>query len=70
MNTISERDQLLTQVREADTLEQVEQAIEALRCWVRHHPEDIGIRDAFEPLSHRKDFLLSETLAEPPIAAR
>ncbi|HLK61630.1 MAG TPA: hypothetical protein VKU00_34100 [Chthonomonadaceae bacterium] len=62
MNNLNtpEREHLILFAHEANTLEEIEQATDALRQWVRQHPEDLGIRDAFEPLSHRKDFLQTE----------
>jgi hypothetical protein len=58
---------LLETVRCADTLSEVEKAIAELRQWIQQYPEDIGIRDAFEPLSHRKDFLLAGSEVEAPV---
>ena len=52
-----ERKRLLLLAHEANTYKEMEQAIAALRLWVQTHPEDWGIRDAFELLSHRKEFL-------------
>ena len=61
-----QRDIIIQQALNAYTLADVEQAYRDLSQWVRDHPQDLGIRDAFEPLSHRKDYL-AET-AEPELA--
>ncbi|HZO88666.1 MAG TPA: hypothetical protein VFB38_10045 [Chthonomonadaceae bacterium] len=55
-----ERERILSLAHHAETLAEVEQATVELHRWVSQHPEDLGIRDAFEPLSHRRDFLQAE----------
>lgn len=63
MHTVSEitldqaREQLLDQVFAAGTLAAVAHARVALRQWLYDHPEEQGMRDGFEALSHREDYL-------------
>lgn len=63
MHTLSEitldqaREQLLDQVFGADTLEAVARARLSLRRWLSDHPKEQGMRDGFEALSHREDYL-------------
>ncbi len=59
-----ERERVLTLAHEASTLEEVESAAAALRRWMQEHPQDRGIRDAFEPLSHLEDYLASAPTIE------
>ena len=58
-----ERKRLIEQLHytlsNTDTLADLYKIRDALRQWVRDHPEDFGIRDAFEVLSHREDYLLA-----------
>ncbi len=53
MNVIRER--LIEQVTCAQSLSQVKEAQQALRQWMRDHPEERGMRDGFELLSHLQD---------------
>lgn len=68
MHTLSEitrdqaREQLLDQVFAADTLEAVARARLSLRQWLFDHPEEQGMRDGFEALSHREDYLDTQEL--------
>ena len=50
------RDLLCDQVFSARTLPEIAAAGEALHQWLREHPEEQGMRDGFEVLSHREDF--------------
>jgi len=59
-----ERERILSLARRAETLAEVEQATTELRSWVQQRPDDLGIRDAFEPLSHLRDLL--QTRVTPP----
>jgi hypothetical protein len=49
------RERLLDQVFEARTLGEVSAARQALHEWLRLHPDEPGMADAFEVLSHRAD---------------
>lgn len=51
------REKLFDQVQEAYTQEEIETAKQALRDWQQAHPEESGIADAFEILSHQEDYL-------------
>lgn len=50
------REELLNQMMEARTLPQIEAAKQALRCWLEQYPEEPGMADGFEMLSHREDW--------------
>ena len=52
----------------ARTIEEIEQAENALRAWLADHPERQGMDDGFEILSHRRDFL--DWMAENPEEAK
>lgn len=49
-----EREKILTEALEAKTPQEVELATQQLRQWVKTHPDDPGIVDAFEPLALRR----------------
>ena len=51
-----EREQLLDQVFDARTLQEIAEAKQALRHWLQLYPSESGMADAFEVLSHREDF--------------
>ena len=69
MHTASEimleqaREQLLDQVFAADTLEAVARARVALRQWLYEHSEEQSMRDGFEALSHREEYLETQERA-------
>lgn len=73
MHTVSEitldqaREQLLDQVFAAHTLEAVAYARLSLRQWLHEHPEEQGMRDGFEALSHQEDYL--EAQEAVPVAS-
>jgi hypothetical protein len=50
---------LFDQVLDARTPEEIIAAKEALRAWLAEYPDELGMRDAFELLSHREDFARS-----------
>jgi hypothetical protein len=50
-----ERQRILDQALDARTLVEIEKATQALREWVRCHPEDVGIQEAFEGLALMRD---------------
>jgi hypothetical protein len=52
----AERETLLDQIVEARTLTEIAAAKEALHAWLQKHPDEPGMADAFEVLSHREDF--------------
>ena len=61
-----EREQVLTEALEARTPQEVELATQQLRQWVKTHPDDLGIVDAFEPLALRRmAFAEEDTLSMP-----
>lgn len=59
------REALTWQVLGARKLEDVLAAKQALREWIAAHPEDEGMRDGFEQLSHMED-IARERAALPP----
>lgn len=67
------RERLLDQVFAARTLPQIDLAKQSLRTWLREHPDELGMADAFEALSHFEDYALQQqedlSLSEPVIAA-
>jgi hypothetical protein len=58
------REALREQVLDATTLKEVLAAQQALREWIKAHPEDVGMSDAFEQLS------LMQEIAEEQKAER
>lgn len=50
------RKRLIAQMFSANTLAEANAAIEAVKQWRREHPEDLGILDGGEILSHVKDY--------------
>lgn len=61
LDTVRER--LLGQVFAARTLSEIAQAKQALRDWLAEHPDEPGMADAFEVLSHQEDFARREVEA-------
>ena len=53
----AERNTLLVQVLAARTLETIAAAERVLDDWIEAHPEELGMRDAFEILENRKEVL-------------
>ena len=49
------RERLLDQVFDARTLAEIATAREALHAWMSSHPEEPGMADALEVLSHRTE---------------
>ena len=67
------REHLLDQVFGTRTFAEIAVAREALRDWIIAHPDEPGMSDAFEVLSHREDLMNEqETLrkVELPVAVR
>lgn len=62
------REALTEQVLDATTLPEVLAAMQALRVWIREHPEDEGMSDAFEQLSQMKD--IAEEQEKAPLKKR
>jgi hypothetical protein len=60
------RERLLDQVFEARTPGEIGAARQALREWLRLHPDEPGMADAFEVLSHRAD-MASEQVASAEV---
>jgi hypothetical protein len=50
-----ERQRILIQALDATTLCEIDVATRELKQWVRDHPDDLGIVDAFEQLSLMED---------------
>ena len=67
LETDTARDQLTNQVLDATTLPEIEGAREALRAWIKQHPEDGGMRDAFEQLAMMQE--IAETESDAPKTA-
>lgn len=51
----TERECIIEQAFSAFTPSEVEHATQELQQWTRTYPQDFGIVDAFEVLSHRQD---------------
>jgi hypothetical protein len=60
------RERLLDQVFDARTLVEIAAAREVLCAWIVEHPDEPGMSDALEVLSHREE-MASEQEALPPI---
>lgn len=54
--TDTAREELITLVLGARSLPQIEWAERELRQWLLDHPQEQGMRDGFEQLSHMRDF--------------
>ncbi len=66
MNTLeSEREKMLAQVLAARTPEAIAAAEQLLDDWIESHPEELGMRDAFEVLHNRREILAARTQEEP-----
>jgi hypothetical protein len=50
------RERLSDQVFSAKTLAEIMAVKQALRQWLMDHPDEPGMADGFEVLSHRQDF--------------
>ncbi len=60
MNTLeTEREKMLEQVLAARTSAAIAAAEQLLDDWIEAHPEELGMRDAFEILDNRKEILES-----------
>lgn len=57
--TKTERQQVIEQVLNATTLEEVESAITLMDRWVEAHPDDVSMEDGYEQLAIMKEGLLS-----------
>ena len=58
------RERLLDQVFDARTADEIAAARAALISWLDGHPDEPGMADAFEVLSHRED-MANEQQAPP-----
>lgn len=56
------RERLMDQVLDARSLEEIAAAKQALRTWLIEHPDEPGMADAFEVLSHREDYARSQEM--------
>lgn len=64
------RELLTEQVLDATTLEEVQEAREALRDWIAAHPnEREWMRDAFEQLAQMEEIALVQEAERKPIAS-
>jgi hypothetical protein len=52
----TERERIIEQALSAFTLSEIRQATQELQQWTRTYPQDFGIVDTFEILSHKQDF--------------
>ncbi len=52
----AERERIIEQALNAFTLPEIRQATQELQQWTRTYPQDFGIVDTFEVLSHKHDF--------------
>jgi hypothetical protein len=66
------REELISRVLGARTLPEITEAKEELRAWLSEHPDEPGMADGFEALSHREDFarMQEESASEPKAAAK
>lgn len=67
------RERLVNQVLDATTLSEVADATQALRAWLRDHPEDVGLSDGFEQLAlmqEAAEWQEAERLGQPGSGAR
>ncbi len=62
-----DRERLTNLVLDATTLTEIHLAQRLLRDWIKAHPEEEGMRDAFEELSLLEDIALEEA---KPLAER
>jgi hypothetical protein len=60
----SQRERLIDQVLGARKLQEIVEATEALKQWVKTHPDDLGIIDGFEQLSLMEDIARERECAE------
>jgi len=51
-----ERERIIEQALSASTSTEIRQATQELQQWTRTYPQDFGIVDTFEVLSHKQDF--------------
>ena len=52
----AEREHIIEQALSAFTLSEIRQATQELQQWTLTYPQDAGIVDTFEVLSHKQDF--------------
>lgn len=52
----AERERIIEQALSASTSSETRQATQELQQWTRTYPQDFGIVDTFEVLSHKQDF--------------
>lgn len=52
----ADRERLIEQALNASTLPEIRQVTQDLQHWTRAYPQDLGITDAFEVLSHKQDY--------------
>jgi hypothetical protein len=57
------RERLFRGILAACTLDEVLAAKEALSTWLDAHPDDVGMEDAFEILSHREEAAVARQTA-------
>jgi hypothetical protein len=60
MNERKERERIIVQALNAETLSEIEVAGQALRQWIQEHPDDLSAEDALEPLALRRQGLLAQ----------
>ena len=52
----TERERIIEQALSAFTPSEIRHATQELQQWTRTYPQDFGIVDTFEVLSHKQDF--------------
>lgn len=52
----AERERIIEQALSASTQPEIRQATQELQQWTHTYPQDFGIVDTFEVLSHKQDF--------------
>jgi hypothetical protein len=69
----TERERIIEQALSALTPSEIRHATQELQQWTRTYPQDFGIVDTFEVLSHKQDFAEEReqraTTQEPAIAS-
>ncbi len=72
MNTTltMERQEVIEQVLDATTWDEIESASKLLDCWLLAHPDDLGMEDGYEQLSLLRSGLMAEAKTAEPVGAR
>jgi hypothetical protein len=58
--TAEESECVIDQALSTKTLDEIEHVAQALREWIKQHPDDLSAEDALEPLAIRRNGILSQ----------